>query len=228
MMTPLTESVQFEIRRPARMLLSRGEETGPLVIALHGYAMNAPGMLDLTRQLLGPGPVIASLEAPNSFQLGRDPRTRECGYNWGTRETAEFHGDVHRQFVEGAIGHLSRMYQAGPERFLLLGYSQSVGLNYRFIAANPGAVRGVLALVGGVPANWEESAASIGASVYHISRAEDEFFPSADVARFESRLRLRAADVEFQLLPGRHRFPLKAAPQVHQWIRRVYPSSTAP
>ena len=210
----------FELHRPARYLLSPGASAPFRVAALHGYGMNAAEMLHLTRQLLGPEPDIAALEAPNSFNLGRDYRTTTCGYNWGTRDTAAFHIDLHHEMINGLLAQLG---WNAPD-VLLLGYSQSVGLNYRYVATHPGCVRAAAALCGGIPANWDESAGPpLETALLHVARAEDEFFPAHDVARFEERLRRRALDVEFHLLPGRHRFPLTASALVQSWLRRVFP-----
>lgn len=226
MATPIQSST-FEIYRPARYLLSEGEGewSRVRVAALHGYGMSAGEMLELTRQLLGPGPAIAALEAPNAFNLGRDPRTTTCGYNWGTRETAAFHIDLHHQMLSGLLTQLH--WQSRD--VLLLGYSQSVGLNYRYLATHASPVRAAAALCGGIPANWDQSGGQpLETALLHIARTEDEFFPAHDVARFEERLRRRAADVEFHLLPGRHRFPLTAAPLVQAWLRRVFGLSSTP
>ncbi|HEY3443391.1 MAG TPA: hypothetical protein VGK29_21715 [Paludibaculum sp.] len=220
MATPI-QSGTFELRRPARYLLSRGEAAPFRVAALHGYGMNAAEMLDLTRRLLGPAPDIAALEAPNTFNLGRDHQTAIAGYNWGTRDTAGFHIDLHHRMLEGLMAQLGW----NGQEVLLLGYSQSVGLNYRYLATHPASLRAAVALCGGIPANWDQGAgAPIETALLHIARAEDEFFPAHDVARFEERLRRRAAGVEFHLLPGRHRFPLSAAPLVQGWLRRVFES----
>lgn len=45
--------------------------------------------------------------------------------------------------------------------------------------------------------------------------------------RFESRLRVRAADVEFRMLEGAHRYPAKAGDIVRPWMRRVLATGTA-
>ncbi|MBL0155886.1 MAG: dienelactone hydrolase family protein [Bryobacterales bacterium] len=218
MATPI-QSGTFELRRPARYLLSHGEAAPYRVAALHGYGMTAAEMLDLTRRLLGPAPDIAALEAPNTFNLGRDHHTTTAGYNWGTRDTAEFHIELHHQMLNALMAQLGW----NGHEVLLLGYSQSVGLNYRYLATHPSSVRAAVALCGGIPANWDQSSgAPIETAILHIARTEDEFFPAHDVARFEERLRRRASAVEFHLLPGRHRFPLTAAPLVQSWLRRVF------
>jgi predicted esterase len=104
-----------------------------------------------------------------------------------------------------------------------MGFSQPVGLNYRLIGTYPAEAGGVIGICGGVPKDWEEDKYHpVAAPILHISRSEDEFFP-ADTARgFPDRLRHHAADVEFHLLPGGHRFPSKARDLIHTWRKRVF------
>lgn len=227
MMSSSPESGEFTIRRPARFLLDsptpEGRGAPVVVVALHGYGMNPAEMLGLTRDLLGPSLVIAALEGPNSVFIGKDPRATRSGFHWGTRETTDFHVDVHHQMVQGLVQVLAERFQAGPERFLLLGFSQSVGLNYRFVAARPGVFRGVIGLCGGIPGNWDSGGeAAVESAIFHLARTEDQFFPVAEASRVEERLRRRASDVTFHLEPGRHRFPLKSAGPIRSWVERVF------
>jgi predicted esterase len=104
-----------------------------------------------------------------------------------------------------------------------VGFSQPVGLNYRFAATHPAAVRGVIGICGGLPKNWEEGPYQrVEAALLHIARQEDEFYKPEATAHYPERLRLRASDVEFHLLEGGHRFPSKAGPLVERWIARVF------
>ncbi|QOY87632.1 alpha/beta hydrolase [Paludibaculum fermentans] len=190
--------------------------------------MNPTEMIGFTRNLLGPSPVIAALEGPNSVFLGKDPRAARSGFHWGTRDTVDFHVDVHHQMVQGMAGLLVEGFPAGAGRLLLLGYSQSVGLNYRFVARNPRVFRGVIALCGGIPGNWDATGADpIESPIFHLARTEDEFFPASEAPAVEARLRRRASDVTFHMEPGRHRFPLKAATPVRAWVDRVFSEPVA-
>jgi phospholipase/carboxylesterase len=202
-------------------LLSPGSGD-PVILALHGYGMSAATMLQLTRSAVGAHPAIASLEAPNTFFLSPDYQTARVGYNWGTPETAEFHVQVHHRMVLALLAELEKRLGADGRRAALLGFSQAVGLNYRFAAAHPGAVRGIIGICGGVPKNWEEGNGPVGCSLLHISRSEDEYFPPEVTAQAEARLRRRAQDVEVHLLPGKHRFPSKAGPIIAAWLERVF------
>jgi predicted esterase len=106
---------------------------------------------------------------------------------------------------------------------MLVGFSQPVGLNYRFAATHTDAVRGVIGICGGIPTNWEDGPyRQTQAALLHISRREDEFYKAEVTEGYASRLRLHARDVEFHMLEGGHRFPSKAGPLVEQWIARVF------
>jgi len=105
---------------------------------------------------------------------------------------------------------------------VLMGFSQPVGLNYRFIGTYPEEAGGVIATCGGVPKDWEEDKyARVEAPILHIARSEDEFFPEAVANGFPARLRTHASNVEFHMLPGKHRFPSKAAPAIRAFTEKL-------
>ena len=105
---------------------------------------------------------------------------------------------------------------------ILMGFSQPVGLNYRFIGTHPQSAGGVIAICGGVPKDWEEEKYSrVEAPILHIARSEDEFFPEAVARGFPDRLRAHAADVEFHMLPGEHRFPSKASATIRAFAEKI-------
>jgi predicted esterase len=221
-MADSVEHGRFEVARPCRYLLSPGPGR-PTIVALHGYGMSAGKMLELTRSAVGAGPTIVSLEAPNTFFLSQDFQSARIGYNWGTPETAEFHAEVHHRMVSTLLAELESKLGTDGRQAALLGFSQAAGLNYRFAAAHPGAVRGVISLCGGVPKNWEDGGSDpVGCALLHISRSEDEYFPPEVTNQAEARLRRRAQDVEFHLLPGKHRFPSQAGPIINAWLERLF------
>jgi predicted esterase len=145
------------------------------------------------------------------------------GYNWGTRRHAELNIKLHHEIVMTVAAHLRSRFSIEPRRTLLVGFSQPVGLNYRFIGTYPGEAGGVIGICGGVPKDWEEDKYHpVAAPVLHISRSEDEFFPAEVACKFPDRLRRHARDIEFHLLPGGHRFPSKARPIIREWMSRVF------
>ena len=179
-------------------------------------------MLRLALPAVGEDCVIASLRAPNQGYVTGNPATEEVGYNWGTRRHPELNIRLHHDIVRAVAAQLRGRFSIAPQRTILLGFSQPVGLNYRFIGTHPDQAGGVIGICGGVPKDWEEPKYHpVNAPVLHISRSEDEFF-AADVARgFPHRLRAHCSNVEFHMLPGTHRFPSKAGPIIREWMTRL-------
>jgi predicted esterase len=191
-----------------------------LVAALHGFGSNPEVMLRLTERLLGPEYVIAAVQAPNQFFLSQN--SNEVGYCWATHKHSDSSVRLHHEMLLYVLDEVGRQYGIPAERRLLVGFSQPVGMNYRFAATHPGAVRGVIGICGGVPKNWEDGPyGKVSAALLHIARSEDEFYAPAVTEKYAERLRLRANDVEFHMLDGGHRFPSKAGPVVEHWIRRT-------
>jgi predicted esterase len=227
-MTDTPEQHTFSARLDCRYLLHTPKEARPgsvLVLTLHGYGSNPEAMLHLTRGLVGSECVIASVQAPNQFYTSQTQRGSEppIGYNWGVRDHWAAAVRLHHDMVREALSSLRVRFGLGSANCMLVGFSQPVGLNYRFAATWPDEVRGVIGICGGVPRDWEEDKyRPVTASLLHIARQEDEFYPPEMSMQFGDRLRNRARDVEFHMLPGGHRFPSKARHIVNPWMARVF------
>jgi len=194
-----------------------------LVLTLHGYGSSPEVMLRLTVPAIGEDCVVASLRGPNQYYVNGSPATEEVGYNWGTRRHGDQNIRMHHAIVQAAASQLQARFGIPAARTVLMGFSQPVGLNYRLIGTHPEVAGGVVAICGGVPKDWEDSKyKAVAAPILHISRSEDEFFPAEVVRGFPDRLRHRASDVEFHLLPGAHRFPSKARGIIETWRNRVF------
>jgi predicted esterase len=198
-----------------------------LVLALHGYGSNPEAMLRLSEMALGGDAVIASLRAPNQHYLSSGPlgtpmAGSEVGYNWGTTKHAALNIELHHKMVRAVSAELRERFGIPAQRTVLMGFSQPVGLNYRFIGTHPEQAGGVISMCGGVPKDWEEDKyARVEAPILHIARSEDEFFPEAVARKFPERLRVHAANVEFHMLPGKHRFPSKAGAVIREFTEKI-------
>jgi len=218
----------FEVPLSCRYLLdipANAPKNPLLAVALHGYSANPEDMLRLARIAVGDEPVVASLQAPNQHYVsaGLPDGKSAPGYNWGISKHWESAVRLHHAMVIRVLSNLKQKFQVGADRCLLLGFSQPVGLNYRFVATHPEEVRGVVGVCGGVPRDWEDPKYhAVRAALLHISRDEDPFYPVAAVDTFAGRLRYRAEDVEFHLIQGPHRFPSKARFIVKPWLSRVF------
>jgi len=211
---------RFSARLDCRYLLRPGEPGGGLVVTLHGFSSNPEAMLRLTEMLVGPRHSVAALEGPYQFFLGT--KTSDVGFGWATNrrreESIRLHHDMVRQTLDDAGAELG----IPAERRVLMGFSQPVSLNYRFAETNPGLIRGVAGICGGIPGDWNDiHPGRITPAVLHIARREDEFYPAALTEQFPARLRLRCEDVEFHQLEGGHRVPTGGAPIVQRWLDRI-------
>ena len=127
---------KFSARLDCRYLLRPGEPGGGLVVALHGFSSNPEVMLRLTERMVGPRHAIASLEAPYGFFLGKDKR--DVGYGWATNKRHADSVRLHHDMVRHTLEEAGRELGVPAERRVLLGFSQPVSLNYRFVAGAPG------------------------------------------------------------------------------------------
>lgn len=222
------EENTFAARLDCRYLLhTPPNQTGNplLVIALHGYSSSPEAMLPLTLRMVGEEHVVASIQAPYQHYVskGLPEAGSGSGYNWGISQHWASAVRLHHEMVIEVMGELRERFRTGPERCLLVGFSQPVGLNYRFAATYPEQVGGVIGICGGVPRDWQEPKYKpVRAAVLHISREDDEFYPPSVAATFPERLKQRANDVEFHLISGAHRFPSKADAIVRPWLKRVF------
>jgi predicted esterase len=192
----------------------------PLVVTLHGFGANPEIMLGLTARLFSTEPVIASLQGPYQFFL--DKTAQEVGYGWITRRRPEESIRLHHEMVSHVLRAAGEEFGITAERRLLAGFSQPVSLNYRFAATCTDAVRGVIAVCGGLPGDWETGAYHpVSAAVLHLARRRDEYYAPEITEKYPERLRVRAADVEFHLLEGGHQMPSGARLIVDPWMNRV-------
>src|SRR5271156_2541573 len=223
------EQHTFAARMECRYVLQvpdKLDSNSLLIITLHGYSSNPVDMLRLTTMLMGDHHIIASLQAPNQHYIadGLPNSQSVAGYNWGIGAHWESSVRLHHDMLLQTLASLRERFQMGPDRCLLLGFSQPVGLNYRFAGTHPGEVAGIIGLCGGVPRDWQEDKYQpVQAAILHISRDQDQFYPLDVASTFAGRLRRRASHVEAHLLPGPHRFPSKAGEIVQPWIEKVFP-----
>ena len=195
-----------------------------LIIATHGYGMNASVMLQLVQLWYAGRHWVASAEGPHGYYIGDRPGQGPEGYNWGTRSRRDASILTHHEIIHQVIEAAGKRSGIGRGRTVLVSFSQSVGMNYQFMARNPGAVAAAVGVCGSPPRDWEsnEEYQAIAEPVLHISRSADEYYTPDVQAALEGRLRARLTNLEYHLLEGRHRFPSKAGALVADWETRHF------
>lgn len=208
----------YDIRLPETPAPKRGF---PFLIALHGYGGTKESMLALAERTCGDRFAIASLQGPHQhMERRRGSREVRIGFGWGTMANSSDNQTLHHEFVRRVIRDVAARHPADRRRIFLLGFSQSVGLNYRFAFTYPNTIRGVVGVCGGVPGDWEASTKyrSSATDILHISGTKDPFYPFDRVSTFKARLERRAASVEHLFLSTSHIFPKRCIPTIRRWL----------
>ncbi len=169
--------------------------------------------------------VVISLQGPYQFyfRLGGDREKYNVGFGWGTNWKLEESVDLHHRLIRRLIRLAVRDYGADPRRVFLLGFSQACSFNYRFMAAYPGLVRGVVAVCGGVPHEWHEPPGRRRAptDVLHIAATNDEWYSREKNLEFRRLLAARVRSLDFRFYKSTHRFPRKAIPHIRRWMEKA-------
>lgn len=198
-----------------------GRRGYPLLIALHGYGGTKESMLALAHRICADRCAIASLQGPHQHtQRRRGSRTVRIAFGWGTMHNSAENQALHHEFIRRVIREIARTHRIDRKKIFLLGFSQSVGLNYRFAFTDPNTIRGVVGVCGGIPGDWETSRTyrRSGTDILHISGTKDPFYPLERVRTFSAALERRAASVEHQFVPTRHVFPRRCIPAIRRWL----------
>jgi predicted esterase len=194
----------------------------PLLIGLHGYEGNKESMMRLARQINERDFVIASVQGPNGFFVrSEDPRQQRIGFGWMMQFKTEETVRLHHQTLLSVIETVAADHEVDRRAIFLLAFSQSVSLNYRFAFTHPGLVRGVVAVCGGIPGDWDSSDKyhSSETDVLIIAGENDEFYQIDRVRTFEPAMRRRAASVTLQSYAAGHVFPRESLPIINEWIK---------
>lgn len=194
----------------------------PLLIALHGYGGNKRQMMREAKSFAPDGFAIASLQG--FHQHLREPKREgeplRYGFGWLTNFHPEEAIALHHQALLDLTQKLIAEGVALQDQIFLLGFSQSVALNYRFAFTHPKRVRGVIAICGGLPGDWatSEQYANTETAVLHLCGSRDEFYPPARTSGYEIRLRTRAQDVRVQSYDATHEIMPTMREDVRSWI----------
>ncbi|HJZ67124.1 MAG TPA: hypothetical protein VKF81_03185 [Blastocatellia bacterium] len=201
----------------------------PLLIALHGYEGNKESMMALARKINSSNLIIASVQGPNAFfardgEPGKTSRPK-IGFGWMMQYKADETIALHHRTLRSIIEEIGAEYAVNRAAIFLLAFSQSVSLNYRFAFTHPGTVRGVIAVCGGIPGDWDQDK-------YHKSETDvliiagetDEFYPPERTLTFKDAMAQRARAVEYKCFSVGHIFPRESLPLINEWIKeRITP-----
>ncbi|MGH9443210.1 MAG: alpha/beta hydrolase [Thermoanaerobaculia bacterium] len=208
----------------ADVYLPEGVTRPPLVIALHGYGGEKSSMLRLARRIFGDELALASLQGPHPHIVYPKDRGQPLGFGfgWVTNFKPEESIALHHGALRELLSRLGSRAAIDPSRVFLLGFSQSVAVNFRFAFTHPDLVSGVVGICGGIPGDWSQSDRYRQAAfdVLLVGGARDEFYPPDRTRANAEKLRERAGSVEVLLLEAGHEIPAASFEPIRGWVRR--------
>ena len=205
------------------LYVPEGTTPKPLLIALHGYGGDKSSMMKLARRINEQDYVIAALQGPH--QHLNIPQTRDeklkFGFGWLTNFKPEESVELHHRNLTQIIEKLTTDGIADVHNVFLLGFSQAVGVNFRFAFTHSQLIRGVIAICGGIPGDWEAAGKYTGEDldVLYIGASRDEFYTPERIKQFSTALENRAHSVELKMYDTGHEVPRDAYPEIDQWIK---------
>ena len=216
------ERIAVESHLYADVFLPEGRTRRPLVVVFHGYGGEKSSMLRWARKVFGEELALASLQGPHPHLVDPADRSQPLGYGFGW--VTNFHPEesvaLHHTAVRELLRRLGERDAIDPHRVFLLGFSQSVAVNFRFAFTEPERVRGVVGICGGIPGDWGKSgkykAAEFG--VLLVGGNRDEFYPPERIRANAEKLRERARDVETRFFEAGHEIPVEAHGPIRDWI----------
>ncbi len=197
-----------------------GSSPAPLLVCLHGYGQSVRDALHFGRSLDLDWPK-AALQAPHPHHRVVDGEIVGAGFGWISSFEPQEDVANHHAVLRHVIRELFDEGVTSEPRAFLFGFSQSVSLNYRFAAAHPEFVRGVVAVAGATPSSWSvEPEPTLPMPVLHVAPSADPAYPPEKTVQFKRQLQARCADLVWHVEPGGHRVPSAAYGVVRAWLER--------
>jgi predicted esterase len=198
-----------------------GKKPLPLLVALHGYEGNKESMMALAQKINREDFLIASVQGPNSFFMRNveEPRKAGIGFGWMMQYKAHETIDLHHRTILSVIENAAAEYEVNRREIFLLAFSQAVALNYRFAFTHANVIRGVVAVCGGIPGDWQEDKyQQTNTDVLIVAGESDDIYPIERARTFKDALAARARSVAFLSYPAGHVFMREALPVINDWL----------
>ncbi|HMV50173.1 MAG TPA: hypothetical protein PLD20_13415 [Blastocatellia bacterium] len=205
------------------LYLPESDAPKPLLIALHGYGGDKRSMMKLARRINDSDFAIAALQGPHQHLVMPTAESPKLGYGFGWLSNFKPEDSValHHRLVNQIIDELGASGQADTSRVFLLGFSQACGVNFRY-AFTHNRVRGVVAVCGGIPGDWDAEDKYDGGEVdvLYIAARRDEFYTPERMQQNADALKRRARSVEVQFFDAKHEVPRESYSVIDEWLRQ--------
>ncbi len=213
------------------LYLPESDKPKPLIIALHGYGGDKTSMMRLMRRMLRDGKdgdrdfAIASLQGPHQHLVMPTKEAPRLGYGFGWLSNFKPEESVamHHHLIREIIETLTTSGEVDASRVFLLGFSQAAGVNFRFAFTHGNLIRGVIAICGGIPGDWEnedkyQSDVAGAVDVLYIAAERDEYYTPDRMRQNAEDLRRRARSVELRFFDAAHEIPRESYAVIDEWL----------
>ncbi len=200
-----------------------GEGPKPLIIALHGYGGDKTSMMKLVRRINDCDFAIAALQGPHQHLVMPTKESPKLGFGFGwlTNFKSEESTAIHHNLIRRIIEMAGEREDIDSSKIFLMAFSQGVGLNFRFAFTHPGLIRGIVAICGGIPGDWESEGKyqACDLDILCIGGEKDEFYTPERMSDGAEALRSRARTVELRLFDAGHEVPRESYTIIDRWLR---------
>jgi phospholipase/carboxylesterase len=204
------------------LYLPDGDRPKPLIIAMHGYGGDKSSMMRLVRRINEHDYVIAALQGPHQHMVMQTEESPKLGFGFGWLSNFKPEESValHHRLVLDILETIDNSGSADTDRVFLLGFSQAVGINFRFAFTHGNLIRGVVAICGGIPGDWDSDNKyeSGKIDVLYIATERDNYYTPERMRQNAESLRRRARSVELRFFDAEHEVPREAYPVIEEWL----------
>lgn len=211
-----------EIRRHYNLFVPPGDGPFPLVIAMHGYGGDRTSLMRLMRRINETDFAIAALQGPHQHVVRPDDQTHplKFGFGWATNFEFDESMAMHANAIQTIMSQMEAHPRVDAERVFLVGFSQAVAMNFRVAFTNPGIVRGVVGICGGIPGDWLTDRKYVRGNfdVLYLAGRTDEYYSPEKMKSNAEALLTRARSVEFRIFECGHEVPRESYDVISEWL----------
>lgn len=194
----------------------------PLFIALHGYGQNMHIMTEQVKPQLELDVIFVSLQAPFPHMIKPilNKNTIPYGFGWISSFNPQEAIDLHHQAMLYILQEMEKNYANNISIKMLMGFSQSVALNFRFIFTYPNVFDKYIALCGGIPANFKEMTAfkKTETDILYLGCKRDLIYPAPIIKRNAETIRPLCRNIKTKILDGTHKIEKVYFNEINRFI----------
>ncbi len=190
------------------------------LVAVHGYAQPLDAFFAYARSL-APGAVVVMPEGPMSFYRRRraEDGTRGVAHAWIAelpRRASDHRNDA---YLAATLDAVNDEVPIDPDRTILLGFSQGVGVAMHFLLQEPSRAAGLIGLAGGLTEAYRDQLTRLaGKDLLWVTGKDDTAYTPTYAEALRARLRTSGANLQTHDLDAGHELMEPAADLVRTWL----------